>query len=248
MNSIYIGFVYKYIMEYLHENYDLSKKISKKSRKAQKIISILNEFKKLHNCNVLDIGSGTGIIANKLSKHFKKVYGVDVSDYRIIKEGYIFKKINDEKLPFKNKFFDVVISNQVIEHVNDQDKHLNEISRILKDDGICYLATPNKYWIIEPHYYLPFLSILPRKIANIYLRFFENKDYDAYILSYNQLYKILKKYFIINDITIKTIYNSKKYHLNKDFKFIPKSIIKFIPKSILNYLLPSFIMILKKRF
>lgn len=226
---------------------DITKKINKKGQKANKIISVIKEFKDLLNSNVLDIGCGTGIISSNLSKYFKKVYGVDVVDNRIIKEGYIFKKVKNEKLLFKNKFFDVIISNQVIEHVNNPEKHLSEIYRVMKKDGICYLATPNKYWPIEPHYYLLFLAILPKKLANLYLRIFRNKDYDAYLFSYGEIYKKLKKYFIVKNLTKQIIINSNKYYLESKYKIIPRFIIKLIPESLLNYLVPSFILILKKK-
>src|SRR3989344_1721611 len=97
-------------MDYLNKRYNLSKKLGKKLIKTNKIVSVL--------------------------KDFKKVYGIDVDDYRLIKKGYEFKKIKNNKLPFKNKFFDVVISNQVIEHVNDPEKHVQEINRVLKDKGV----------------------------------------------------------------------------------------------------------------
>ncbi len=223
-----------------------AKKITKKTRKANKIISILNEFKNLNKCNVLDIGSGTGIIAGNLAKYFKKVYGADIIDNRIIKKGYLFKKVSDEILPFKDKFFDVIISNQIIEHVNDQERHLSEINRVLKKKGICYLATPNKYWPIEPHYYLPFLSVMPKKIANLYLRLFKNKDYDAILLSHKQLYKKASKYFKIIDFTPSIIKNPKKYHLEKKFRFF-SSIVGLLPNPLIRYTTPSFVFLLKKK-
>src|SRR3989338_5146868 len=91
------------------------------------------------NSKSLDVGCGNGIITRNLGKICKEIIGVDIEDKRLIKEGYKFILIKDEKLPFKDNTFDVVISNQVIEHVNDQDDHIKEIYRVLKDDGVCYL-------------------------------------------------------------------------------------------------------------
>jgi ubiquinone/menaquinone biosynthesis C-methylase UbiE len=52
--------------------------------------------------------------------------------------------ITGTHLPFADDSFDVVLSNHVIEHVEDQGEHLKELRRVLREDGICYLATPNK--------------------------------------------------------------------------------------------------------
>ncbi|MAG47646.1 hypothetical protein CL617_03495 [archaeon] len=225
----------------------LQKKIIKKSRKARKIISVIEQFKELKNSKILDIGSGTGVISNVLSKYSKDVYGVDTFDYRVKKKTYKFKKVKDEIIPFKEDFFDVIVSNQVIEHVQDQEKHLREIFRTLKKDGICYLATPNKYFPIEPHYSLPFLGMLPKKIADFYLQVFKNKDYDVYLLSFNQLKNKIRKYFRMNNFTKKIMINPKKYYLEEKFQVIPKEIIQLIPSSLLNNLSPGFIVVLKKK-
>src|SRR3989344_4219649 len=159
----------------------------KKFQKSMKIISILSEFRDISESKVLDIGCGNGLISKNLREYCKELIAVDVEDKRLIEGDYKFILVKDENLPFEKNYFDIIISNQVIEHVTDQDLHIKEIFRVLSDKGICYLATPNKYWPIEPHYYLPFLGLLPTKIANIYLKIFKNKYYDVKLLSYNQL-------------------------------------------------------------
>ena len=210
-----------------------------------KIMSILSEFKNLSQSKILDIGCGNGIIASKIGNFSKGVIGVDVEDRRVIKEGYKFQLIKDEKLSFKDNSFDIVISNQVIEHVNCQNDHVKEIYRVLRNEGVCYLATPNRYWPIEPHYYLPFLGILPNKFANFYLRIFINKDYDVKLLSYRNLIKKLKKYFIIKNLTFEVMKNPKKYYLESKYRIIPLFLVK--NKFILECFVPSFIFVLRKR-
>src|SRR5690606_9235376 len=97
----------------------------------------------------------------------------DVRDVRIAKEGYEFSLVSGTTLLFDDLKFDVVISNHVIEHVGtqvDQKHHLKEIYRVLKNDGIAYLAVPNRWMLIEPHYKLAFLSWLPHFLRTDYLR------------------------------------------------------------------------------
>ena len=73
-------------------------------------------------------------------------------------------------MPFKDKSFDVVFSNSVIEHVgnyDDQKMCAEEIRRV----GKCYFVqTPNFYFPVEPHLITPFVHWLPRKIAKKFIK------------------------------------------------------------------------------
>jgi len=216
--------------------------------KANKIIAILSDFTNLKNCNVLDIGTGSGHIAYKLGEICKKVNSINISDERMVKENYDFRIVVSEILPFENESFDLVISNQVIEHVPNQKLHIAEINRVLKNDGICYLATPNKFTIMEPHFKLPFLSYLPNKIANLYTNLFRKKDWDVYSLSRNKIFNLCKNNFETKEFTLNVLKNPEKYRL--DGSKTKLNILNAIPnlfKKILMPIIPSFIFILKKK-
>ncbi|RKZ78692.1 MAG: hypothetical protein DRR19_26020 [Candidatus Parabeggiatoa sp. nov. 1] len=131
--------------------------------KAKKISKIINDFTEhsLKNARLLDIGTGNGEISHFLSKEFD-VISVDIEDHRNSTEGYMFL-ITTESLPFPDEYFDVVVSNHVIEHVSDQQLHLSEIARVLKPNGVVYLATPNRLWPWEVHYQVPVLHYLPQQ-------------------------------------------------------------------------------------
>jgi SAM-dependent methyltransferase len=73
------------------------------------------------------------------------------------------------KLPFPDKSIDVAIFNHIYEHVVDPDAIMSEIRRVLRDDGAVYLGFANRMGIMEPHYRLPFLSWLPRRLAHRYV-------------------------------------------------------------------------------
>lgn len=148
---------------------------------------------------ILEVGTGSGGISHYFGTHEKiicEVESVDVCDVRVIKEGYNFQLVNDVKLPYEEMSFDVVISNHVIEHVGDQKNqqyHLNELFRVLKPDGIGYLAVPNRWMLIEPHYKLPFLSWLPKKLRSPYLSLMKKgKFYDCEPLTVSELEGMLK--------------------------------------------------------
>ena len=60
-----------------------------------------------------------------------------------------------------------------IEHVGDlqaQQHHVTEIRRVLDSGGLAYLAAPNKWGLMEPHFRLPLRSWLPRGLADTYVR------------------------------------------------------------------------------
>lgn len=106
-----------------------------------------------------------------------EVHAVDVADSLQVHDGFSFSLVTGTELPFPDQEFDVVISNHVIEHVGDQAaqrKHLDELRRVTKADGLAYLAVPSRWQVIEPHYRLAFLSWLPERLRNGYLRLLGN--------------------------------------------------------------------------
>jgi len=165
----------------------VAKNEATRRKKASKIIKILREYKTLEKSRVLEIGTGAGYIAHELSKVARKVDSVDIVDDRLIKEGFTQKLVTDEALPYRAASFDIVITNHVLEHVPDQERHLSEIRRVLKPDGVVYLASPNKWWLTDPHYKLPFISWLPRPVSKLYLLIAKRRKWDIYSVSLSRL-------------------------------------------------------------
>ena len=96
-----------------------------------------------------------------------------MNDQRRTNEGYEFVQVDGTELPFEDGSFDVVLSNHVIEHVgepSDQLHHLREVRRVLRPEGVCYLAVPNRWGLVEPHFRLPFLSWIPSGLRDPYVR------------------------------------------------------------------------------
>lgn len=156
----------------------------------------------LHNrpqpLRLLEVGTGSGGIAHYFASHPDlqcHVTAVDIHDNRVVHDGYEYKQIHGIELPFSESSFDVVITNHVIEHVGDtgaQHQHLMEIRRVMKRNGIGYLAVPNRWMLIEPHYRLGFLSWLPRAWRTPYLRLRgKGEIYDCEPLQMRQLEKML---------------------------------------------------------
>ena len=144
--------------------------------KGEKILRLLDLPEREAPWRVLEVGTGSGGIANYLATHPNmrcELTSVDVVDVRAIRDGYRFLQVTGTHLPFDDDAFDIVITNHVIEHVGDRDAqrtHLGECARVLAPGGRGYLAVPNRWMLIEPHFRLAFLSWLPRSMRDRYVR------------------------------------------------------------------------------
>ena len=179
-----------------HAVLDLKSRAAK-ARKIEKLLDLQSYDQALR---LLEVGTGSGGIAHYFGTHAHlrcEVEAVDVTDTRQISDGYRFTLVNNVTLPFPDQFFDVVISNHVIEHVGDercQLTHLSEMRRVLKPDGLGYLAVPNRWQWVEPHYQLAGLSWLPEHWRSTYLRLRKRgQEYDCRPLSAKQAELLFKK-------------------------------------------------------
>lgn len=193
-----------------------------RNKKAEMIFNVLTDYigKKPEGLKILDIGCGNGGICSYFSNKGNVLSGVDIEDVRAESTGFEFKLVDSALLPFKDNLFDIVISNHTIEHIPEQNKHLEEIKRVLKKDGIIYLATPNKSSpIMEGH------------IGN------------DIVLSWNQMKDIFLKHDLKFELqSTKMLKNPKRY--NMEFRYA-----KYVPVIILGLFkrfYPSHVFILTK--
>ncbi|HEX4853470.1 class I SAM-dependent methyltransferase [Arenimonas sp.] len=125
---------------------------------------------------ILEVGTGSGGIAHYFGTHASgrfEVHAVDVFDSRVVREGYEYQTVEGVELPFPEDYFDVILTNHVIEHVggrSEQLRHLSEIRRVMANGGLGYLAVPNRWILVEPHFQLALLSWLPRSWRSSYVR------------------------------------------------------------------------------
>ena len=97
---------------------------------------------------LLDLGSGEGSFVMMVRQSFEEVYGVDISEKAVElcqERGIHAKKanLNNEPIPFPDKYFDAVVALDVVEHVFDPIRFLQEIHRVLADGGYTIISTPN---------------------------------------------------------------------------------------------------------
>jgi len=99
---------------------------------------------------VLEIGCGIGSLVFELSKQGCNITGIDIS-HKAISHG--LQKYGDiklqvqaaESLPYENESYDFVLSFDLFEHIPQADKHVSEVSRVLRTGGYYLFQTPNKY-------------------------------------------------------------------------------------------------------
>lgn len=106
-------------------------------------------FVKNKKVQIVDVACGSGYGTDILSKSTgKQAIGLDKDDGAILWANYYygnrskFLKINSERWPIEDKTVDVVVSFETIEHINDVNKFLLEIKRILKENGLIIISTP----------------------------------------------------------------------------------------------------------
>jgi len=125
--------------------------------------------KRADNFSILDYGCGAGEIVKKLRRMNLNAFGCDnfygqgkhrpSTDSRVLDK---IKIIRGNTIPFDDKYFDLIINNQVIEHVENLDNVLSEIHRVLKSGGIVLSLFPDKGVWREGHCGIPFLHWFPK--------------------------------------------------------------------------------------
>jgi len=147
----------------------------------------------------LDLGCGPGTITAYLAKRAGSFVGLDIDAEAVAAARRRFRYPNLEfihhasaALPFEDGAFELVVVNHVYEHVREAAALFAEVRRLLKPGGVAYLAAAGKYQLLEPHYRLPFLSWLPRRPADLYLKIAGRPEgYDVRLMSYRRLLKML---------------------------------------------------------
>jgi ubiquinone/menaquinone biosynthesis C-methylase UbiE len=111
-------------------------------------------FSKIRNSQeILDIGTGNGILIRMLRKKFPKNNYTGIDMHRGIRNLEIpdtkLLVADVRKLPFKSNTFDRIFCLDVLEHIKELDKAISEIKRVMKDDGILVVSMPQESWIYK---------------------------------------------------------------------------------------------------
>lgn len=226
-----------------------------RQRKAETMRRVLGEAlgDRLGSSRLLNLGCSAGLIDEHLAPHVASLVGVDIDEAgieaaksRSLGSHATFMVADAMALPFSDHAFDVVICSQVYEHVPDARAMMSEISRVLRPGGVCYFAATNKWSVIEQHYKLPFLSWLPRRMANLYVSSLGRSDeYYEMHLGVSGLKRLVGD-LRIDDWTGRILADPERYGCGYMF---PGALSRFVARGMLKLtygLFPGFIWLLWK--
>lgn len=111
------------------------------------------------NAYILDLGSGDNFLKSTILKNNWNYKSLDIDNLNFEKDKFMFE----------NNTFDVIISLAVIEHLDDPSIFLREIYRVLKNNGILFLSTPNWHYSKENFYddFTHKKPYTPKSISNL---------------------------------------------------------------------------------
>ncbi len=143
-------------------------------------LAMLNAAAPLADKWVLEFGCGIGTYVREIRRYTPHVFGFDIEVERLQAgrvrgvDGLVAAVA--ERLPFADGAFDVVFSNEVLEHVEDDRAACREIARVLRPGGRAVIFVPNRLYPFETHgiywrgrYHFgnkPFVNWLPDAIRN----------------------------------------------------------------------------------
>lgn len=205
---------------------------------------------------ILDYGCGNGDIVREGREIGLAIVGVEAfysgSRAREIAATHglldvsVFSLSKGLRIPFADETFDLVVSNQVMEHVNDLDFTLSEISRVLKPSGKLLTLFPTTEVIREDHCGIPFVHWFTKdsRLRYPYMRFMrwlglgyfkKGKSQQQWVLDFMDWldrYTVYRSYTDIHKLFIKNRFSIKhrevdyvNYRLNAKGIHLPKFII-----------------------
>ena len=117
-------------------------------------LDLINQYAPLKDKRILDVGCGLGTYVRKMRFFSPDVYGVDIDAERVAKATQDLPNIQvspAETLPFGDGYFDVILSHEVIEHLDDDAQAVREAYRCLKPGGRLVVFCPNRLYAFETH-------------------------------------------------------------------------------------------------
>ena len=112
-----------------------------------RINEVLDGFEKFRKNNkMLDVGCGPGLFLIEAKKRGWEVYGTEFTDKQLVylkDKGINTLKGKLTNNSFEDGLFDVIISSEVIEHINNPVEEMQQFHRLLRKGGVVYITTPN---------------------------------------------------------------------------------------------------------
>jgi ubiquinone/menaquinone biosynthesis C-methylase UbiE len=161
------------------ENFDTWKRLYQSEHaRGGYVLALLREMVpelEIPAARVLDVGCGDAGVLIAFAEHGARGVGIEVSERSLVRGAVrarehgvdvALARASGEDLPYRDESFDVVILDNVLEHVWRPSRVIAESRRVLRRHGILYVVTPKPFtphslWS-DPHYDLAGLVLLPR--------------------------------------------------------------------------------------
>ena len=140
---------------------------------------MVRRYVDLDDARVLDVGCGIGTYVRRFRQYSDDVHGIEVETERVAEASEELPNIvvaKGEALPYPDNHFDLVFSNEVIEHVDDDRATAAEMARVTKPGGTIVVFAPNRLYPFETHgvYFggryvfgnIPLINWLPDQLRN----------------------------------------------------------------------------------
>lgn len=196
---------------------------------------------------ILDFGCGYGSFLIYCLKRGYDVTGVDISRQRLEFFSVIFELsglpeflrsryiiYDGRNLPFSDNSFDVVVANQVLEHVRRVREVIAELGRVLKKGGILYTRSPDySRSFYEPHYRVLWFPFIRGSMARAYLRVLRRPPDGLEHINFlgkRELVRLLREngFSVLMDMEKKIVFEDRKMKFKKLFAFLPCAAADFL--------------------
>lgn len=117
-------------------------------------LEMVRRFVDLEGARILDVGCGIGTYVRRFRVFSDDVHGIEVEAERVAEASLELPNIvqaRGEALPYPDDHFDVVFSNEVIEHVDDDRATAREMVRVTRPGGTIVIFAPNRLYPFETH-------------------------------------------------------------------------------------------------
>jgi SAM-dependent methyltransferase len=153
-------------------------------------IELIRKYISTDHIKILDCGCGNGEYVISLIRNGYDTYGIEYDKEKVFNFRKKFPEFsnrilvgNIESMPINDSSFTVIILNEVIEHVGDEIRVLNEVQRVLSSSGKLIVFCPNRFYPFEAHgvflkksmvkipHFIPFIPYIPLNLGKIFFRY-----------------------------------------------------------------------------
>lgn len=118
-------------------------------------LHMIARWTQLENAKVLEAGGGVGVYAAQIRSRYTphvECFDIEFERVQVARQGTPHALVAvAEYLPYKSDYFDTILSSDVLEHVSDDRRAVQEMLRALKPGGRVIIFVPNRWYPFETH-------------------------------------------------------------------------------------------------